>query len=244
MKRSKTAAKVTAKSKPARPDPASRGERRKRDTRERLLQAAFRLFAERGADAVPINEITEAADVGFGSFYNHFASREAIHQALLEQVFEEFGKALDALSDGIDDPAEVISVCVRHTIQRAKREPLWATLLLRNSLQPEASGYGLGPRLLRDIQRGIRSERFATPDPLLSFIVVGSSVLGAITAQLHGRAATGAWAKLNIQTDDLDTRTAAAVLHALGLSRAKADSVSRRPLPSVPMLIAAEDHKS
>lgn len=214
-------------------DPASRGERRKRETRERLLQAAFRLFAERGADTVRINEITEAADVGFGSFYNHFASREAIHQALLEQVFEEFGKALDALSAGIEDPAEVIAVCIRHTVQRAKREPLWAKLLLRDSLQPEASARGLGPRLLRDIQRGIDGGRFVTPDPLVSFIVVGASVLGAITAQLHDGAGKHSWATLGMQTDDLDRRTAAAVLYALGLSRSEADGVARRPLPDV-----------
>ena len=58
--------------------PESRQARRKRETRERLLDAAFRLMAERGVDAVAINEITEAADVGFGSFYNHFESRDGI----------------------------------------------------------------------------------------------------------------------------------------------------------------------
>ena len=49
-----------------------RGERRKRETRSRLLEAALRLMAEKGMEGVAINEITEAADVGFGSFYNHF----------------------------------------------------------------------------------------------------------------------------------------------------------------------------
>src|SRR5258706_11232238 len=68
----------------------SRHERRKRDTRERLLNAAFKLMAERGMDAVAIDEITEAADVGFGSFYNHFESREAIYSTLMTSVFESF----------------------------------------------------------------------------------------------------------------------------------------------------------
>ena len=54
-----------------------RGARRKRETRARLLEAALRLSAERGMEGVAINEITEAADVGFGSFYNHFESKEA-----------------------------------------------------------------------------------------------------------------------------------------------------------------------
>lgn len=34
------------------------------------------VMAAEGADAATINDITEAADVGFGSFYNHFASKE------------------------------------------------------------------------------------------------------------------------------------------------------------------------
>ena len=44
-----------------------RGARRKRETRARLLDAALKLMAEKGMEGVAINEITEAADVGFGS---------------------------------------------------------------------------------------------------------------------------------------------------------------------------------
>src|SRR5688572_173446 len=108
-----------------------RGARRKRETRDRLLRAAFRLFGERGVDAVAINEITEAADVGFGSFYNHFASKEAIYEAVVDWVFEDFADALDRLVSDIADPAEVVSVCVRHTLLRAQREPVWGHFLIR-----------------------------------------------------------------------------------------------------------------
>ena len=57
---------------------------RSKESRQRLLDAAFKLMAERGMDGVVINEITEAADVGFGSFYNHFESRDAIYNALMQ----------------------------------------------------------------------------------------------------------------------------------------------------------------
>lgn len=216
------------------PEATSRGERRKRETRERLLQAAFRLFAERPVDAVPINEITEAADVGFGSFYNHFASKEAIYEALLQRVFEEFADALDDLSKGIEDPAEILSMSIRHAIGRAKREPLWGKLLVQQSHQGDVIARGLGPRLLRDLQRGLDAGRFSAPDPLVTFIVVGSSVLGAVTAQtLPGADDVAALAGTGMHLRDLDVRTAAAVLHVLGLSRKEADAIARRPLPSV-----------
>ena len=54
-------------------EPVNRLERRKQRTRAALIQAAQALIAE-GRLNVPILEITQAADVGMGSFYNHFDS--------------------------------------------------------------------------------------------------------------------------------------------------------------------------
>lgn len=55
-----------------------RRERRRQETRERLFEAAFRLFSEREFDAVTVEAITEAADVGKGTFFNYFANKEAV----------------------------------------------------------------------------------------------------------------------------------------------------------------------
>ena len=45
-------------------------------TRERLTEAARRVIARKGIDATTIADITSEADVGIGSFYNHFKSKE------------------------------------------------------------------------------------------------------------------------------------------------------------------------
>jgi AcrR family transcriptional regulator len=215
----------------------SRVERRKRETRDRLLRAAFRLFAERGADAVAINEITEAADVGFGSFYNHFASKEAIYEEVLREMFEEFGLGIERLTTGIDDPAHVISIAVRQTVRRAEREPLWGKLLIREGYQRRVFMGSLGPRLLRDIARGVESGRFRSSDLLLTFIVVGSGVLGAVSAQIQLTAEDEATlTAFGMRSGDLPERTAATLLHALGLPYATADSIARRPFPAEPPL--------
>ena len=91
----------------------SRGSRRKRQTREKLLQAAMELMAERGMDGVAINEITERADVGFGTFYNHFPSKDAIYAALISQVFEDFADDIDARTQGMTDPAEILAFSIQ-----------------------------------------------------------------------------------------------------------------------------------
>jgi AcrR family transcriptional regulator len=62
-----------------------RRERRRRETHTRIFEAAMRLFAERGYTNTPVEEITEAADVAKGTFFNYFPTKEAILQALAER---------------------------------------------------------------------------------------------------------------------------------------------------------------
>jgi len=55
-----------------------RRERRHAETRQRLMRCALRLFADRGFADTSIEDITEAADVGKGTFFNYFQSRNRI----------------------------------------------------------------------------------------------------------------------------------------------------------------------
>src|SRR5687767_407239 len=63
--------------------PPDRHARRREATRTKLIEAAKALIARQGVDNTRIQEITDEADVGFGSFYNHFESKEAIIEAVL-----------------------------------------------------------------------------------------------------------------------------------------------------------------
>ena len=212
--------------------PESRQARRKRETRERLLDAAFRLMAERGVDAVAINEITEAADVGFGSFYNHFESRDEIYTVLMDTLFENFGDALERLVKPIEDPAEVISACIRHTLLRARREPLWGRFLIRECLSPRLLTHGLGVRLMRDIQTLIASGQYKVPDPVMNFIAIVGGVLAAISAELQIENHEGTTLhEYGLDRQGFPERAAAVLLHGLGMSFKKADAIARRPLP-------------
>ena len=55
----------------------SRLDRRKARTRQALIDAAVRLIAEGRGERASIQEITDEADIGFGSFYNHFEEQGA-----------------------------------------------------------------------------------------------------------------------------------------------------------------------
>ena len=70
-------------------DVPTRVDRRKERTRNALLGAA-RQFLSEGRTNVSIQEITDAADVGFGSFYNHFESKDALFEAAVGSTLHAY----------------------------------------------------------------------------------------------------------------------------------------------------------
>ena len=62
----------------------SRRERKKEETKERILKAAFDLFRRRGVEATTVEEICEKADVAKGTFFNYFPRKEAVFGYLSE----------------------------------------------------------------------------------------------------------------------------------------------------------------
>ncbi|MDX1733958.1 MAG: TetR/AcrR family transcriptional regulator [Halioglobus sp.] len=61
-------------------------QRRRRETRGALMEAGRALFIERPVEQVSIESITARAGVAKGSFYNHFPSRDALFEELIEQT--------------------------------------------------------------------------------------------------------------------------------------------------------------
>ena len=96
-------------------------DRRKALTRAALLAAARELLASRDPAGVSIQEITDTADVGFGSFYNHFETKVELFDAAIEEVLEEQGALFDALTAEMEDPADVFARSVRMTVRMTKR---------------------------------------------------------------------------------------------------------------------------
>ena len=62
---------------------SSRRARKKAESRERILAAAIRIFSERGIEEATVDEIASAADVGKGTIYNYFQTKEEIVVAFL-----------------------------------------------------------------------------------------------------------------------------------------------------------------
>jgi AcrR family transcriptional regulator len=180
-------------------------------------------MARKGIGSTSIQEITDTADVGFGSFYNHFDSKEAIAEAVMEDAIESFGDAADRLAETIEDPAAVLAASVRHAVGRAASDEAWGWFLIRTALaRADSLRRGLGHRLARDIRIGVERRRFKVEDPPAATLAAGGAILAIIAGRLHGE-----------MGDDAPERAAAVVLKLLGLPAKEASRIANRPLPAI-----------
>ena len=67
----------------------SRRERKKEETKERIVEAALALFRKHGFEATTVEEICDKADVAKGTFFNYFPRKEAVFGYLSEQWVSE-----------------------------------------------------------------------------------------------------------------------------------------------------------
>jgi AcrR family transcriptional regulator len=198
--------------------------RRRIETRRRLVASARGLFADEGIDAVRINEITEAAGVGFGSFYNHFESKDAIVAAVVEEVATELGQAIERATADLDDPAEVVAVAHRTIVERCAHDHPLGWLLVRLDVTHDIALQALAPFAARDLDRGVAAGRFVVDHPASVLIASGGALLAVVRAVLRSADA--------VDAGEVASRHAALMLVLFGVPAAEADAIARRPLPS------------
>src|SRR5216684_3020685 len=88
--------KPSKKSSTRAPAPFSdRRQPRSADIRERLFRAALKLFSEKGFAETTVEDITNAADVGKGTFFNYFPSKDHILIAFSDMQLAKLQSAVD-----------------------------------------------------------------------------------------------------------------------------------------------------
>jgi AcrR family transcriptional regulator len=92
-----------------------RRERRRANTREKLNRTAMELFAQRGFFATTTADITEAADVGQGTFFNYFPTKAHVLIVLAEKQIEKIEAAQREAEAG-KPPMRVVFHTLMHTI--------------------------------------------------------------------------------------------------------------------------------
>ncbi|WP_448809757.1 TetR/AcrR family transcriptional regulator [Agromyces bauzanensis] len=217
---------------PAAAPASERGGRRQRKaelTRRRLLDAARDQLAEDGPESVTIQAITTRADIGQGTFYNYFKSRDEMIDEVIFDVVEGMGQRLDALTAGMDDAALIYSFSLRHLMRTAVTDPVWGWFIVRVGIAQEGLLRSLGPRASRDLQIGVDSGRFTISSvPIASDMTFGS-LLAVMRDYLQG--------DRSVDPSDVYAEN---LLRMVGIPADEAHRISRLPLPPLPVLGARD----
>lgn len=112
----------------------SRRERKKIESRARILKAARRLFQQKDYDNTSIEEIAEKADVSKSTFFNYFPTKESLLDGIAADEIAEIQFLIEADLVGVTSPVEKIRIAMKHfatdssTYLKATRKVVWATV--------------------------------------------------------------------------------------------------------------------
>jgi AcrR family transcriptional regulator len=164
----------------------TRAERRKRETREKLLDAALRLFLKGGYSTVSTADIAAAADVGAGTFYLHFEDKPAILRALGERaVTEIIGRWRSKLSSSMT-PAQIVTALLRSGVEFWRKQPGRARLLLEGGPPIKAETLvKLAQEVAAELSTAIVDSRIRI-EAVANLLVAMAFQLGRVVVALNG----------------------------------------------------------
>jgi AcrR family transcriptional regulator len=109
----------------------NRNDRRRQRTRETILAAADRVFRRKGVDAATVSDVTEDADVAYGTFYNHFKTMDDVVAALAAETLLRVADRTDAIIQTTERVELLPCVGARVALRMLSQDPAIRWLLNR-----------------------------------------------------------------------------------------------------------------
>ncbi|MCP5065359.1 MAG: TetR/AcrR family transcriptional regulator [bacterium] len=197
----------------------TRSQRRRAETRARIVEAAERLMRERGVEAVTIHDITEAADVGHGTFYLHFKTKTDVLSPVVERLADRLHERVDQVTGGADDPALRLATGIRIALRAIIGDPLWNWYTFRSGTPFRSLAEGLSGPPAQDMNSGIASGRFRVADLRTTWSFVDGALTGVLMALNPGK----------LDNDAVET-AAEMILRSLGVDADEAARIAHIPL--------------
>ncbi len=196
--------------------------RRRQKTFEALIRAGQEVMGEKGIDAATMAEIAERADVGAGTVYSFFKSKDELAIAVLERLMFELAQRIEKVTNTFSDPAQVYAFGVRTVIDTATGDLRWRQLLYRSEVIAGAMFRQMGPFAIRDLKNATVAGRFRTGDADLTFKMTAHAIVGASLAITGGTLPDAAVEECVVQ-----------LLCMAGIERDEAVEIAARPRPSL-----------
>jgi AcrR family transcriptional regulator len=203
---------------------ANRRVRRKLATRQAILDAALALLSTRSMDALTVDEIAMQADVAKGTFYNYFPDKDALERELSAHVRARMETEIARTNEGVSDPAERIARAFCYVLHFCLGAPEQAAAMMRLFPYATDPAAPINSGVRGDVTEGLARGRIvASSEDVAVACIVGVFMAGVNRAlELPAEQAKTFASDLGM-----------ILLHALGLSRAKAERMMAQAVESV-----------
>lgn len=207
-------------------DPPAEGRvaRRQQRNRAALIRAARAVMTEKGVEAATMLEIADLADVGAGTVYNYFKSKDELAVAVLETLMHDLAVAIEGVTSTFDDPAQVYAFGLHTVLDTATGDERWAQMLHRSEVIADAMFRNIGPFAIRDIRQAAQAGRFQVSNAELVWRLTTHALIGASLAIRSGQVPAGS-------KDQIIAR----LLCMTGIGANAAVELASRPRPALPV---------
>ena len=192
--------------------------------REALVLAGYKVMSQRGIDQATMQEIAELADVGAGTVYSYFKSKDDLAIAVMERLMYDLALRIEAVTNSFTDPAQVYAFGVRTVIETATTDHRWKQLLYRSEVIADAMHRRMGPFAIRDLENATKAGRFKVKDASLTFKMAAHAIVGACLSITQGEFSSDS-------TEEVIVRT----LCMAGVDEAEAIDLAGRERPPLPL---------
>jgi AcrR family transcriptional regulator len=158
--------------------PDGRVARRQQRNREALINAASTVMSEKGVDGATMLEIAELADMGAGTIYNYFKSKEELAIAVLEEMMHGLAVRIELATEKFEDPAQVYAYGIRNVLETATTDVRWKQLLNRSEVIADALFRRIGPFAIRDLRKAADAGRMKISNAELIWRLTTHAIVG------------------------------------------------------------------
>jgi AcrR family transcriptional regulator len=195
------------------------GKRRRARTEARILEAALRIFAEKGPDAPVIDDFIKAAGIARGTFYNYFKSTPELLQATSNWLSDEIAETIEGEVRRMKDPVLKHFTGMLLWARKAESDPDWCAFVARIWFKGGFVAYAP----LRDIRSGMRAGGFHCPSAEMGFDLSMGTMRQAMLRHMEEPQPKRFW-----------DHVVRAIMMGLGVEIGRIDEMFSRPLPQVP----------
>ena len=198
------------------------GQERRERTRAKLLAAAAQVLAEYGEQKATIDDFIQAAGVARGTFYNYYQTRGQILDDLWAEIGRDPFVGIQKACASIKDPAERLVTKTRLILKTAQDNTTWGWVVFALSLDITTVNADLLAFPRPDLEEGLRKGRFKFDE----IHAAKDLVVGACRTALHALL-------IEERPEGYPPAIAALMLRSLGVSATEAQSLVKRPLPTM-----------